>query len=202
VTETVGCTRAEDSRRTEHGMRAVWALGTGRVIFVPLFESLRSLGNMLTLCASLRSLPLFTHKIYKTLLVSLLLQSFRFSHTLIQTSLPRSQKLPARGILYTFYTHSKFHIPLQNPTMGCSSSKPIPKPVSNPPTAGPPTPSPTPTKPEGKTQSENLAKRNTPTPPFITAPSTPVPMKGPLASKYGYYDTGFTWISTRDKMME
>jgi len=184
-------------------MREIRALATGRVIFVSLFKSSRSLGNMLTLCASLRSLPLFTYKTYITLAI-FLTQNLRYSYTFIQASqFSQPKSTSKRNTLSFLYLPTQGSTPFsQNPTMGCSSSKPIPKPASNSSTAKPPTPSPTPIRPEGKTQPGNLAPRNTPTPPFITAPSTPVPMKGPLASKYGYYDTGFTWISTRDKMME
>ena len=106
----VGCTRARDSKKTERGMRAVRALGTGRVIFVLLFKSSRSLGNMLALCASLRSLPLFTYKTYKMLLVSLLRQSFApLTRSYKLPSFP-SQKVPLGGPVYTFYTLSKLHI--------------------------------------------------------------------------------------------
>jgi len=65
----VDCTQARDTSKRERGMRAVRALGTGTVIFVPLFESSWSPENMLTLCASLRSLPLFTHNALIKLLV-------------------------------------------------------------------------------------------------------------------------------------
>jgi len=95
----VDCTRARDFKKTERGLRAVRALGTGRVIFVLLFKSSRSPGNMLTLCASLRSLPLFTYKTSIKLLVyrSLIIHN----HTGLPS--PQSKRTCERYTLHTLY---------------------------------------------------------------------------------------------------